>query len=239
MKILVVADIHSNWAALSAIDETFDACLFVGDLVDYGTDPVPCIEWARENVTAAVRGNHDHAVAQRVPARGGTGFRRLAAVTRPLHWKQIDSRRLKYLARLPVTQHVELGENTFYLVHATPRDPMDEYLTDDAPAWELRLRECEAQYVLVGHTHVQFHLELERWHVVNPGSVGQPRDGDPRAAYAVIEDGQVHLKRVEYDIDAALAQMRQVGIQPWAIKLTEAVLRTGGRLSREEMEEIR
>ena len=88
MKILVLADIHANWPALAAIaaKETFDACLFAGDLVDYGTDPVPCVEWIREHARAAVRGNHDHAVAQKVSARGGTGFRQLAAITRPLQW---------------------------------------------------------------------------------------------------------------------------------------------------------
>ena len=63
MKILVLADIHSNWPALSAITESFDVCLFVGDLVDYGTDPVACIEWIRSHPVVSVRGNHDHAVA--------------------------------------------------------------------------------------------------------------------------------------------------------------------------------
>ena len=131
MKILVLADIHANWPALSAIDESFDACLFLGDLVDYASNPVPCIEWVRDNATAAVRGNHDHAVAQKIVARGGTGFRQLAAATRPLQWKVLSPQHLKYLARLPVTRHVRLEESRFALVHATPRDPMDEYLVDD------------------------------------------------------------------------------------------------------------
>ncbi|MEO1997136.1 MAG: metallophosphoesterase family protein, partial [Planctomycetaceae bacterium] len=87
MKILVVADIHSNWRALEAIDEQFDACLFLGDLVDYGTEPAPCVEWVRSQATHAIRGNHDHAVAQRIPARGGQGFKALTAATRPIHWQ--------------------------------------------------------------------------------------------------------------------------------------------------------
>ena len=68
MKILVLADIHANWPAPAATEESFDACLFVGDLVDYGTDPIPCIDRVRRHATAAVRGNHDHAMAQRVTA---------------------------------------------------------------------------------------------------------------------------------------------------------------------------
>ncbi len=235
MKILVIADVHSNWPALAAITEPFDACLFVGDLVEYATDPVPCINWARQHVTAGVRGNHDHAVAQRVTARGGGGFRRLAAATRPTHWDLIDPKRLKYLARLPVTQHVELGGQAFFLVHATPRDPMDEYLADDVDTWAERLQSVDADIVCVGHTHLPFHRQLGDKQLLNPGSVGQPRDGDCRASYAIVEDGVVHLRRVEYDINATLDQMQAVGVEPWAIDLTGEVLRSGGNLSREQM----
>ena len=237
MKVLVIADVHSNWQALSAIEESFDACLFAGDLVDYGTNPVPCIEWAQKNVTAGVRGNHDHAVAQRVAARGESGYRRLAAATRPLHWDLIDPRRLKYLARLPVTRQIALGEHSFFLVHATPRDPMDEYLLQDEALWRDRLKDVTADFVCIGHSHVPFALEVDGRLVVNPGSVGQPRDGDPRAAYVVIDDGRVEFRRVEYDIDASLNQMRDVGVEDWAVRLSEGVLRTGGRISRDEMDQ--
>jgi len=238
MRILVIADIHSNWPALAAIQEPFDACLFVGDIVDYGTDPVPCITWAKQYVTAGIRGNHDHAVAQRITARGGKGFRRLAAATRPLQWDLIDPKRLKYLARLPVTQHVEIDGQTFFLVHATPRDPMDEYLSDDPDAWNERLQNIKADFVCVGHTHIPCHLQLEDKQLLNPGSVGQPRDGDPRASYAIIEDGEVQIRRVEYDIDATIRQMRETGIDDWVVRLNEQVLRNGGNLTRDEMEQI-
>jgi putative phosphoesterase len=230
MKILLLSDIHANWAALSAIRESFDACLFLGDLVDYGGNPVPCIEWVRSNARAAVRGNHDHAVAQRIRARGGPGFRELAAATRPLNWQLLDLVHLKYLARLPVTARIELDGRRFLLVHATPRDPMDEYLIDDPAGWQSRLKGIEADFVCVGHSHIQFHLDLGGIQIINPGSVGQPRDGDPRCAYAVIEDGKVRLERVAYDIDAAVANLRDAQIAPGALALAESSLRTGGRL---------
>lgn len=233
MKILVLADIHANWPALAAIRETFDACLFAGDLVDYGTDPIPCIEWVRQHATAAVRGNHDHAVAQRVAAKGGEGLRTLTAATRQIHWNILSSSHTRYLARLPVTQHVTIGDQRFFLVHGTPRDPLDEYLEADPEAWSARLEAVEADFVCVGHTHVPFHLKLERMQVLNPGSVGQPRDGDPRCAYAVIEDGNVEFRRVEYDIDATLHQMRQAGVNGPAYRLAECMLRTGGKLPEE------
>ncbi|MSR58883.1 MAG: YfcE family phosphodiesterase [Planctomycetaceae bacterium] len=229
MKILLLADIHANWPALEAIGETFDACLFLGDLVDYGASPVPCIEWVQSHAHAAVRGNHDHAVAQRIVARGGTGFRELAAATRPLNWKVLEPRHLKYLARLPVTRSLELDGVKFLLVHATPRDPMDEYLLDDPIAWQARLQRIDADIVCVGHTHVPFHLKLDGVQVVNPGSVGQPRDGDPRCAYAVIENGKVELRRVEYDIEAAVARLREAQLTPEGLAMAESALRTGGR----------
>jgi putative phosphoesterase len=239
MRILVVGDIHSNWLALEAIDEEYDQCIVLGDIVDYGTDPLPCIDWVRRHADASVRGNHDHAVAQRVAAAGTTGYRRLAAATRPLNWNLLDSRRTKFLARLPVTARLRADKWNFLLVHATPRDPMDEYLNADATAWQQRLEGIEADFVSVGHSHVPFHLDLDGIQVVNPGSVGQPRDGDPRAAYAIIDNGQVVLKRVEYDIEACINHIRHSGIENWAIELSAAILRTGGGLSREEMDNIR
>jgi putative phosphoesterase len=234
MKILLLADIHANWPALSAIQESFDACLFLGDLVDYGTNPGPCIDWVQTHAQAAIRGNHDHAVAQRIVARGGTGFRELAAATRPLHWEVLAPRQLKYLARLPVTMNFTLDGLRYLLVHATPRDPMDEYLIDDPSGWQARTQGFGADIVCVGHTHVQFQLDLGGVRILNPGSVGQPRDGDPRCAYAVIDNGRIELRRVPYDIDATLRHMRESGIAERAIELAESALRTGGRLPRRE-----
>jgi len=231
MKILVLADIHANWPALAAIRESFDTCLFVGDLVDYGTDAAPCIDWIRRHATGAVRGNHDHAVAQRVSGMDGNGFRGLAAATRLVHWNQLRSSHLRYLSRLPLTQLLNVDGRSFHLVHATPRDPLDEYLTDDLAAWQTRLESVDADFVCVGHTHIPFHLDLGRMQVINPGSVGQPRDGDPRCSYAVIDDGHVEFRRVEYDIDQTIRHMRESGLAEEMIDLAETVLRTGGASS--------
>ncbi len=230
MRILVLADIHSNWPALAAITEPYDACLFVGDLVDYATDPIPCIDWTRAHATAAVRGNHDHAVAQRIVAKEGAGLRGLAAVTRPVHWRVLNPSRVKYLARLPLTRRITLDGQRIYMVHGTPRDPLDEYLLDEPETWRARLESIDADIICVGHTHIQFQLDLGRLRVVNPGSVGQPRDGDPRCAYAIIENGKISLRRVEYDVDATIRQMQASGINDATLELAANVLRTGGRV---------
>jgi predicted phosphodiesterase len=152
----------------------------------------------------------------------------LARETRPLMWHQLGAEDKTYLARLPITLRITLDGFQFYLVHATPRDPLDEFLLDDAAQWERRLQGEEAQFVCVGHTHKQFSIELNGCTLVNPGSVGQPRDGDPRASYAVIEDGHIQLKRVEYDVERTIAALDRARIAPEAKQLAELVLRAGG-----------
>jgi putative phosphoesterase len=212
MKILVLSDIHANWAALSAIRETYDVCVCLGDLVDYGPDPVPCVRWAMEHARYAVRGNHDHGVAQGIPVSGENGYRYLTRVTRPLMWQALGAEERRYLLRLPVTQRLTLGNKRFLLVHATPRDPLDEYLMKDPKLWARRVHDVEADVVCVGHSHLQFNLAVDGVVVLNPGSVGQPRDGDPRAAYAVIDDNKIELKRVEYPVEETVARVEESSI---------------------------
>ena len=195
MRILVLADIHANWAALSTIDEKFDACLFVGDAVDYGTAPKECLNWLRENKAICVRGNHDHAVAQRIQPRPGTGFRQLTAATRPVNWRVLDDEDLTHLARYPVTRQVSIGDHTLYLLHATPRDPLDEYLTDDPEAWQQRLGNVQADFICTGHTHIPMHLgamgetvrdvlahggPASAWLTNDPASGGSHRNGSAK-----------------------------------------------------------
>jgi predicted phosphodiesterase len=229
MRILVVADIHANWPALEAIDEPHDGCICLGDIVDYGVEPVPCIQWVREHCQHVIRGNHDHAVAQNIVASGDFGYRMLARATRPLMWQLLGAEEKTYLARLPITLRLSLDGFEYYLVHATPRDPLDEFLLDDPVQWERRLQgHNDVQLACVGHTHKQFLLNLNGCRLLNPGSVGQPRDGDSRASYAIIENGEVQLKRVEYDLDRSIAAIQRAPIPVEAKQFAEQVLRTGG-----------
>lgn len=227
MRILVISDVHGNRAALEAIDEPHDVCFCLGDLVDYGPEPAACIRWAMAHADYSVRGNHDHGVAQEVPVRGEVGFRYLTRATRPDQWDALGTEERKYLLQLPVTQRVTLGDLRFLLVHATPRDPLDEYLLRDEAAWARRLETVDADIVCVGHTHMQFKLKVGDKMVVNPGSVGLPRDGDPRAAYAVIEDGRVELKRIPYPIEETVAAIQASPCPDRAKTMLTHVMRTG------------
>jgi putative phosphoesterase len=212
---------------LQAINEPHDACLMLGDLVDYGTDPGECVRWSMEFADHAIRGNHDHGVAQGVPVNGDHGYRYLTMASRHLQWKALGPDERRYLLRLPLTKRITLGGKRFLLVHGTPRDPLDEYVMKDPDAWSRRLAGVDVDIVCVGHSHLQFNLMAGSTVVLNPGSVGQPRDGDPRAAYAIIEDGRIELKRIDYPIDEAVRRVSAADLPDRAKALLTQSLREG------------
>lgn len=232
MRILVISDIHANWPALRAIREDYDYCLCLGDIVDYGATPGVCIDWVRQNAHKAIRGNHDHGAAQDVRVSGMAGFRYLTGVTRILTVETISEDQRRFLASLPMSLSLTLGDKRFFLVHATPRDPMDEYAPAEVEFWEKRLEGIDADYVLVGHTHLQYILSVGDTRVVNPGSVGLPRDGDPRAGYAIIGPSGVELKRIDYPIDETIADLRNSSLPDHAREMLEDVYRRGKLIAR-------
>jgi putative phosphoesterase len=232
MRVLVVADIHGNRAALESIREPFDACVCVGDLVDYGPEPGACVEWVRKNAAYCVRGNHDHGAAQNVEIQGVAGFRYLTSVTRPLSVAALAPDQRRFLADLPTFRMFVLGGKRFLLVHATPRDPMDEYAPAEVGFWEPRLAGLNVDYVLTGHTHQPYTLQVNDALVVNPGSVGLSRDGDPRTAYAIIDGDDVQLKRTEYPIEETVRAVEALTSDEAARQMLIDVFRTGGMPTR-------
>lgn len=227
MRILVLADIHGNWPALRALDETYDVCLVLGDLVEYGLEAEPCIAWVRQHAHYVVRGNHDHGLAQDVVAPGQEGYRHLTALTRRWCRARLLPEDRRYLSRLPLTQRVTLEGVRFFLVHATPRDPLDEWAPADVAFWSRRLRNVDADVICVGHTHWPYVLQVEDKLVLNPGSVGQPRDGDPRASYALIEDNRVELRRRAYPVEETIRRVAESDLPAEAKELLCAVFRQG------------
>jgi putative phosphoesterase len=231
MRILLLADIHGNWPALQAVSALpRDLCLCLGDLVDYGPEPVPCIDWVKKNAGLCVRGNHDHGVAQRVIVNGKSGFKYLSGVTRTLTWERVGASELRWLAGLPVTRTVTLDNMRFLLVHASPRDPLDEYAPPDPEFWARRLQNVDADVICVGHTHQPYVLEVGNKLVINPGSVGQPRDGNPRASCAVLENFRVQFERIDYPVDETIRALRETNLPDGAKEQLCEVLRTGSSM---------
>jgi predicted phosphodiesterase len=241
MRALVISDLHGNIDALLALERAldisrgrFDRVLVLGDLVDYGPAPEEVVSWVRVHADQAVRGNHDHAMVTREDCRSSPAYKRLSVATREYFRPRLTQEALAYLASLPLAAAIDWGGRTLTMVHATPRDPLFEYLSGDAT--EERWRQAlgpvveDSDLVLVGHTHLPFVRQVGRVTIVNPGSLGQPKDGDPRACYAVVDDGEIELGRVPYDVDAAVARLMGLGLsQPEKAQLAR-VLRSGGRV---------
>ncbi|ELY64326.1 metallophosphoesterase family protein [Natronococcus jeotgali] len=198
MRVGLISDVHGNRVALEAVladMPAVDELLCAGDIVGYNPWPAACVAELRDRDVPTVMGNHDAAVADETPFRFNSMAR--AGVEHAL--EQLSADQLEWLADLP-EERLEC-DGRVKLVHGHPDDP-DRYTRYTYPdEFSPRLLGDEDVLVL-GHTHVQGVERYGEGIVVNPGSVGQPRDGDPRAAYAVLdlEAMTVETHRVEYDI---------------------------------------
>lgn len=228
MRVLVISDIHSNLAALDAVlAEPHDAVICLGDLVGYGPEPAACVRRVRAEGGIVVQGNHDRAIAEGADPGCRPNFRWLADAVAPLTRSQLSADDVAYLGGLPHWAVPALDGVGCFCVHATPRDPLYRYLGPEPEEWAFEVAGITADVVLCGHTHLQFELGAGGRCIVNPGSVGQPKDGDPRAAYAVIDDGRVTLKRAHYPIERTIDALRRARLPRAAIDDLSALLRTG------------
>jgi predicted phosphodiesterase len=232
MRYLILTDIHANIDALEAIDESYDHLIVLGDLVDYGAAPEEAVHWVRTRNPIAVCGNHDYAMATGADCRSSPISYALSVATREYFRPLLTEETLDYLGRL-VTQRVLHTEGPdFHLVHATPRDALYEYLAGDAgeSIWREAVGDLaeREEWLFVGHTHRPFVRRIGKLTVVNPGSLGMPIDGDPRACYAVWEDGEVRLQRVKYDVERAVKRLRESGLPEDVSMKMGVVLRHAG-----------
>jgi diadenosine tetraphosphatase ApaH/serine/threonine PP2A family protein phosphatase len=231
---LILSDIHSNLEALEAVladaRKAYDEVVCCGDVVGYGASPNETAEWVRRHAAAVVRGNHDRACAGLDDMDDFSDPAREAALwTRT----QLTAGARAWLAGLPAGP---LRFPHFEAVHGSPAGE-DEYLVSDFEVYDA-LGYLERPLCFIGHTHLQglwsfrlddlregprvaagrrersFVLDPAAVYVVNPGSVGQPRDDDPRAAYALWDEetGVLRLRRVAYDVALAQKKIRQAGL---------------------------
>ncbi|HEU5105863.1 MAG TPA: metallophosphoesterase family protein [Solirubrobacterales bacterium] len=234
MRVAILSDIHSNRQALEAVlaateEAAVEQTWCLGDMVGYGADPDACTALVRERCGTCLVGNHDLAL---LGALDISTFSEAAATAVEWTREQVSEETLEFLRSLePAASQGGIG-----LFHASPRDPIWEYVlsTDQA---EAGLEACEERVALIGHSHIAlfFVRAAERnggyaqgaqagdgtaveigegeW-LLNPGSVGQPRDGDPRAAWLELDTEQwtARYHRVDYDIGAAAAAIREAGL---------------------------
>ena len=233
MRIIIFSDVHANLEALSAlhaVEKPPDALFFLGDIVGYGPDPAPCLGWVRAYATHIVRGDHDHATATGADFASREEYRDLAMATREHTLRQLRPADLAYLASLPTTAQVELGGAKFFLAHGTPREPLTRAF-DFSMMAENKLREeldgIDADVILLGHTHVPAIRRVGNAHLVNPGSLGQPRHGLPSATYAVWEDGHLQIKHIDYDPTPTQNKIGLMAIEPEMAERLKEILGRG------------
>lgn len=236
MRYLIVSDIHANWEALTAILDhsqgLYDEILCCGDLIGYGADPNAVVDWCREHVTTVIRGNHDKASVGLEDLEWFNPIAKAAAL-----WTQQALRpdNIEYIRSLPKGP-VTIGE--FQLVHGSPLDE-DEYMIDSTEASQL-FTYLSTQVAFFGHTHLQggfiwnharietiegpgpregklpLEIDPDCAYMLNPGSVGQPRDADVRAACAIYapEAKSVTYYRCPYDVGRAQEKILEAGLPP-------------------------
>lgn len=233
MRIAIVSDVHSNLAGLRAVlrhaeaEGALDGVWCLGDIVGYAAEPNETIAALRHRPLTAVAGNHDLAA---VGLMSVADFNPVAAEAALWTGEQLSEDERAFLTGLPLT----VVTGAFTLVHGSLREPVWEYLLDSEQA-EAQFELQTTPYSLVGHSHIPFWIEERAsgpaFHrvddgtqislgttrlIVNPGSAGQPRDGDPRVSYVLYDDRAATLTwhRIEYDVGATQAAIRAAGLPP-------------------------
>jgi len=216
LRALVISDIHSNLPAFKAVLEeagSVDYIFSAGDIVGYGPWPNECINLSKELGFDSVAGNHDEASATGVVVNFNPYAEEAIRITRRL----LRVENLEYLAKLPKSLERTLGGHKLAIFHGSPRDPLNEYVfpyTADN-ILESFLHQISSEILILGHTHIPFTRRFGGRLIINPGSVGQPRDRDPRASYMILEESregfEVRMSRVEYDIESVAKKMIEEG----------------------------
>ena len=224
MKSLIISDIHANFPALQAVlsnDGSYDKLIFLGDVVDYGPNPKECLTFIKENADYYIRGNHDNALGYDTDCNSMGTFREFSYATRAWHKTLLDKDDIRFLRDMPIITKAHLDDKSFFLAHASPKGDISKYLNENEIASEID--DVIAEYILVGHTHVQYKLKLEYNLIVNPGSVGLARDGG-QACYAVYDNGVITLKRIDYDVEKTISDLKKAPFPENIISGLEKVL---------------
>lgn len=212
MRLLLIADIHSNLEALQAVPkEEYDRLICLGDIVGYGPNPKECVDLIRKKADVCLMGNHDAAVC------GKTGTEWFNAdAKKAIEWtkRELTKEQMNYLRKLPESYSTK----DFFCVHGSPKDPLFEYILTREQAEEA-LSRIGQKLIFCAHAHrpIAFFVRMKeaidlknKKAVISIPSVGQPRDGNPQAGYAILEteNMQLEIKRVDYLVSETVKKIR-------------------------------
>ncbi len=202
----------------------------LGDMVNYGPYPKPCIERVKSLTDKVVRGNHDNALGRNMDCGCSAKYKELSDAGKAFTSTVLTISEKNYLGNLPVTLNIEVEGTKFLLSHGSPGGDIYKYLRPDVSddEFEGELQDINADVVFIGHTHLPMTRKIKGITVVNPGSVGQPRDSIPLASYAIWEDGHIEIKRVPYDIEATVRGLQETTMPSRHVMMLTKILREGG-----------
>lgn len=213
MIVAIISDIHSNLVALDAVLEDIETLgaeliLCAGDIVGYYPYPNETIDRFKEKDVVSILGNHDRAVIH----FNTVGMNRLAAEAARWTSENISAENVDYLKALRSSMKTKIDGRTIAMYHGSPRDD-DEYLYEIDTGPEL-VEMCGCQIMITGHTHIPFVRKFSDGMLINPGAIGQPRDGDRRASFAILdtEHADVTICRKSYDIDTVHRHTLDAGL---------------------------
>ena len=231
MRVLLISDLHANLEAFEEIlnHTSYDEALCMGDLVDYGPNPVEVLDLLRYIKAKRVLGNHDAAASFKIDCRSSPATHAAAVATREgITRKLLVPKSLSLLGKAERKLDLEYDGMKLRALHAAPGDELYRYVTrEEAGSLDMG----GADLLVLGHTHTPYEVKKEGVWVVNPGSVGFPADGDPRASYAILDTKtrQITFGRVKYDSDGVISKLRNLVNNEQVLRVLSNWLQTGQR----------
>jgi len=232
MRVLIISDIHGNSVALKAVleHEKYDAVWFLGDLTDYGPNPEEVLDILRDlKPEIWVTGNHDYANAFGVDCHCGEKTHELSVYTREnITMKKLSKEDRVFLRTLPLYESKLIDGKKYYFVHACPSNPLYGYMfepDEECMKNDLGMR-IDVEMLVYGHTHFPVYATKDNYAIFNPGSVGQPRDGNSQASYGIY-DGKFTLKRIKYDVEEVVRRLKQLNLEGRYTEFLIRILRAG------------
>jgi len=227
MKVVIVSDIHGNYDAWQALPEDYDELWVLGDLVNYGPQPAEVVQEVMERASLVVQGNHDNAVGHEDDSLWTPRYRMIAEATRRFTSSVLSGAQKAYLRNLPLHAEAERCGKQFYLTHAMPSNPLYGRCQSNGEQWTSEIGAVSADILLVGHTHVPFIRAIGDKVLLNPGSIGQSRNGEALASYAVWWNGEFELKTFRYPVETTIAKLKGLSLPQRIESELVRILKTG------------
>ncbi|UTW62715.1 metallophosphoesterase family protein [bacterium SCSIO 12741] len=228
--IAFISDIHGNYPALDAVlkdihQRGIQQVYCLGDLIGFNSMVNEVVDRLREEQIPCIMGNHDYAL---IHNEGRIDRSKTATRILQRQQKELSSENISFLAEMPESRTISRNNRKLMMVHGGMQDPIDEYLLNFDQEYADNYLE-DTHILATGHTHQFFCKQVESGQMhLNPASIGQPRDGDPRASYGILEEDNSFVQvRVEYPVDVIVEDMKRKGYEEYIFQVLYRGVRIG------------